>query len=269
MAFGGPLAPEPGGWAEARYLAAVTASYQRLDGRTAIVTGGTKGIGLAIVEAMAEAGARTVSISRHPEASEPPAYAGDVTSRADLERVRRKMAADGLVPDTLVANAGTIVRVTALEMSDADLRHTIETNLYGAFVTLQTFAPLMLARPGARFVVVGSMVATHGMAMRAAYSAAKAGVSALVRSLAIEWGPAGATVNAVAPGIIRTPLTAGYIADHPDRAEAARRNTPLGRLGEPADVAPVAVFLASDAARFVTGQTVVVDGGITAGSAFW
>jgi NAD(P)-dependent dehydrogenase (short-subunit alcohol dehydrogenase family) len=107
------------------------------------------------------------------------------------------------------------------------------------------------------------------MALRAPYTATKAGLSGLVRSLSIEWGRYGATVNAVGPGIIQTPLTQEYMKQNPERVSAAIANTPLGRLGEPEDVADVVAFLASDAARFITGQTIYVDGGLTAGSSWW
>ena len=107
------------------------------------------------------------------------------------------------------------------------------------------------------------------MDLRAAYTATKAGLSGLVRALAIEWGPKGSTVNAVGPGIIETPLTRAYMDQFPERVKASIENTPLRRLGTPEDVADVVAFLASDAARFITGQTVFVDGGLSAGSAWW
>jgi NAD(P)-dependent dehydrogenase (short-subunit alcohol dehydrogenase family) len=145
----------------------------------------------------------------------------------------------------------------------------LDTNLYGSFITLQTFVPILARLPGGRVVVTSSVTAVHGMQRRALYSATKAALSGLVRSLAIEWGPQGIAVNAVGPGIIRTPLLEPYIAAHPDRAAAAVSATPLRRLGEPDDVAGVVSFLASDAAAFITGQTIYVDGGISAGDAWW
>jgi NAD(P)-dependent dehydrogenase (short-subunit alcohol dehydrogenase family) len=136
-------------------------------------------------------------------------------------------------------------------------------------VTCQVFGPLLFARPGGRVVVTGSLSGIHGMNLRAAYAATKAGVSGLVRSLAVEWGPHGVTVNAVGPGIIKTPLTMAYMEQHPERVTATIEHTPLRRLGEPEDVADVVVFLASEQARFITGQTIYVDGGISAGSSWW
>jgi NAD(P)-dependent dehydrogenase (short-subunit alcohol dehydrogenase family) len=171
--------------------------------------------------------------------------------------------------DILVPNAGVNTRVQALELEDEALWEMIHTNLYGVFVTCQVFGPLLFARPGGRVIVTSSLSAIHGMNLRAAYAATKAGVSGLVRSLAVEWGPKGVNVNAVGPGIIKTPLTMAYMDQFPERVTATIEHTPLRRLGTPEDVADVVAFLASDGARFVTGQTIYVDGGISAGSSWW
>ena len=117
--------------------------------------------------------------------------------------------------------------------------------------------------------MTSSISAVHGQKLRAAYCGTKGAVSALARALAVEWGPLGTTVNAVAPGIIRTPLIQAYADANPAKVEAGIAHTPLRRLGETDDVADVVLFFASDAARFVTGQTLVVDGGMTMGSDWW
>ncbi len=247
-----------------------------LEGRTALVTGGTRGIGLAITRALRREGARVIALSKaaeqieafRKEFSEDPlatAERADVRERAALEAVRNKL--DGL--DILIPNAGINTRVTALELADGPLRDMFATNLYGVFITCQVFGPLLFKRPGGRVVVTGSLSAIHGMNLRAAYAATKAGISGLVRSLAVEWGPHGVTVNAVGPGIIKTPLTIAYMEQFPERVTATIEHTPLGRLGEPEDVADVVTFLASDKARFITGQTIFVDGGVSAGSSWW
>jgi NAD(P)-dependent dehydrogenase (short-subunit alcohol dehydrogenase family) len=221
-------------------------------------------------------GARVTAVSHSTEqvAKFRREFAEDPLVEADLIDVRSRGQLEGLRDrlkrlDILVPNAGVNTRVKAVELGDESLRDMLETNLYGAFVTCQVFAPLLLEKPGGRVVVTSSAVAIHGMDLRAAYTATKAGLTGLVRSLAIEWGPMGTTVNAVGPGVIQTPLTQAYIDEHPERAQAAIDNTPLRRLGTPEDVADVVAFLASDAARFITGQTIYVDGGFTAGSSWW
>ncbi|MDQ2960779.1 MAG: SDR family oxidoreductase [Candidatus Dormibacteraeota bacterium] len=247
-----------------------------LEGRRALVTGGTRGIGLAITRTLRARGASVVAISNdrnqisslEAEFAEDPRMSvrfADVRDRVALETVRDNIGE----LDILVPNAGVNTRGKALDLGDAPLREMIETNVYGVFLTCQVFGPLLFGRDASRVVVTSSAVAIHGMDLRAAYTATKAGLTGLVRSLAIEWGPRGVTVNAVGPGIIQTPLTQAYIDEFPERAAATVENTPLRRLGTPEDVADVVAFLASDDARFVTGQTVYVDGGITAGSAFW
>jgi NAD(P)-dependent dehydrogenase (short-subunit alcohol dehydrogenase family) len=247
-----------------------------LEGRKALVTGGTRGIGLAITRALRREGAEVLAIGKakdqiesvRQEFKEDPLVTveqADVRDRASLESLRDRL--NGL--DILVPNAGVNTRVKALDLPDAPLREMFDTNLYGVFITCQVFGPLLFARPGGRVVVTGSLASIHGMDLRVAYAATKAGISGLVRSLAIEWGPKGVTVNAVGPGIIKTPLTKAYMEQFPDKVKASIANTPLGRLGEPEDVADVVTFLASEKARFITGQTIYVDGGISAGSSWW
>jgi NAD(P)-dependent dehydrogenase (short-subunit alcohol dehydrogenase family) len=247
-----------------------------LEGRKALVTGGTRGIGLAITRALRRDGAEVIAFGKakdqidavRQEFKEDPLVTveqADVRDRAALESLRDRL--DGL--DILIPNAGVNTRVKALELADEPLREMFDTNLYGVFITCQVFGPLLFARPGGRVVVTGSLASIHGMDLRAAYAATKAGISGLVRSLAIEWGPKGVTVNAVGPGIIKTPLTKAYMEQFPEKVKASIANTPLGRLGEPEDVADVVTFLASEQARFITGQTIYVDGGISAGSSWW
>jgi NAD(P)-dependent dehydrogenase (short-subunit alcohol dehydrogenase family) len=247
-----------------------------LDGRTALVTGGTRGIGLAITRALRREGARVVAITKskeqlavfHGEFAEDPlatAELADVRDRGSLESIRDKLPR----LDILIPNAGVNTRMKALNLPDESLHEMLDTNLYGVFVTCQVFAPLLCAQPGGRVVVTSSISAIHGQDLRAAYAATKAGLSGLVRALAVEWGPLGVNVNAVGPGVIDTPLTRAYMEQFPERVQAAIAHTPLGRIGLPEDVAGVVVFLVSDAARFITGQTIFVDGGISAGSSWW
>jgi NAD(P)-dependent dehydrogenase (short-subunit alcohol dehydrogenase family) len=240
---------------------------QQLAGKKALVTGGTKGIGLAIATALNEAGAEVTVTGRTPTKGLEPIHSVvcDVRNRSDLERLRDDLES----LDILVANAGTNKRVEMLDLDEQSLRDIVETNFFGVFEACQVFGPLLLAKPGSRVIVTSSVSAIHGQKLRVAYCGTKAGLDGMVRALAVEWGPKGCTVNAIAPGVTRTPLTEAYMAQYPERVEAAIQHTPLRRLAEPDDMSGVAVFLASDAARFVTGQTIFVDGGMTAGSDWW
>lgn len=261
----------------------MTQSSEPSERRTVVVTGGTSGLGLGIAIRLAERGSSVCLLSRdatnRSEAIDvtfrdlglpaPRYFNVDVASRAQLEAVADRLASDGVDVGVVVASAGTNTRELALDVADEDVRRMIDVNLYGLIATFQVFAPLVLAGPNGRFIAVSSLNAVHGMRLRAPYSATKAGVSGLVRALAQEWSPLGATVNAIAPGVIETPLTSSYMREHPERAEALRAHTPVGRLGSVADVAHTAEYLASEESGFVTGQTLVLDGGVSTGSSWW
>ena len=194
---------------------------------------------------------------------------GDVADRERMTQVATQLTEDGVDIGTVVASAGTAVRALALDVDDASVRSMMETNLYGVFVTFQVLAPIVLAGPNGRFIAVSSVSAIHGQSLRAVYAATKAGVSGLVRALAAEWGPSGATVNAIGPGILRTKLTGGYMDDNPGREQAVLDHSLVGRHGSVEDVAFAAEYLASPECGYVTGQTLIVDGGMSAGSTWW
>jgi 3-oxoacyl-[acyl-carrier protein] reductase len=248
-----------------------------LAGRNALVTGGTRGLGRAITLALARAGADVVTCYRQDEeaaqevARELKAIGGDHhVVRADVSRgeeVERlvEQCRTRLGPlHVLVNNAGLISHVPFVELGLAEWRRVLDGNLTAAY--LVTRAALALLPDGASIVNMGSKVALVGMAMRAHYTAAKAGMIGLTRSLAKELGPRGIRVNLVTPGVFEThetlTLTAAEEAALQSRYQRYRQLTALGRLGRPEEVGDVVVFLASDQSRYVTGDTVAVDGGI-------
>ncbi len=251
--------------------------------RAALITGGTSGLGLGIALQFARDGRQVVLLSRKAteRASEisaqfaasgldSPIYVdSNVDDRSRLLEVAGDLSSSGIDVGVVVASAGVNTRELALDVDDAAVRAMIDVNLYGLFVTFQVFAPMVLAGEHGRFIALSSLNAVHGMRLRAPYSATKAGVSGLVRALAQEWSPLGATVNAIAPGVIETPLTGAYLRQHPERAEALKQNTAVGRLGRVGDVAHAARFLASEECGFMTGQTLVLDGGVSTGSSWW
>jgi NAD(P)-dependent dehydrogenase (short-subunit alcohol dehydrogenase family) len=261
----------------------VTSENEPAAPRAVLVTGGTSGIGLAIALRLALRGSAVHLVARHASAAvghvesafaergleRPSLHDADVAERAALSEIALTLRSGGVDIGVVVASAGTAVRALALEIDDDSVRRMIDTNLYGVFVTFQVFAPMVLSGADGRFIAISSMSALHGQRLRSVYAATKAGVSGLVRGLAAEWSANGATVNAIAPGILQTALTAGYMESNPDRAHAALAHSLVGRLGTVDDVATAAEYLASSGAGFVTGQTLVVDGGVTAGSTWW
>ncbi len=248
---------------------------QRLDGRHAIVTGAGRGIGRAVALALAEAGADLTLFSRSgaelaavaDEVGERGRRAetcvGDVRSPVDVERLVEAAAAnDGL--SICVTAAGLNRPGPTLEQSIDDFDLVVETNLRGTYLTCRAFAAAIgLSGRGGRIVAISSQMGEVGYPGRAAYCASKHAVNGLVRALAVEWAPAGISVNAVAPTFIETPLTRPMFEDEAFRADVLRR-MPMGRIGAPSDVVGAVVFLASQQAAMVTGHVLAVDGGWTA-----
>ena len=248
----------------------------RLDGKVAIVTGGGGGLGSLAARAFAAAGADVVLVGRTAEqlrATEDAvrgtgrgaaAIVADVTRSADVNRmVEEAVVAFGRV-DILLNNAGVTSPKTALELTDDDWHRIMDTSATGAFYCARAVAPVMMRQREGCIISVGSILSARGMAQRTAYSAAKAAVVNLTRALALELGPHGIRVNAIAPTVIVTDLNRELVRTQPQLYQAVLDRTPLGRLGEPEDIAGALVFLASPAARFITGQTLFVDGGYTA-----
>ena len=246
----------------------MSATDQPLAGKAGVVTGGSRGLGRAIAEAFVAAGARVavLDLDGAEQAAEEIGGAtigltGDVTDPDAVEAAFATVAErfDGRF-DYLVNNAGTRVQAP-FEQHPLDIwRRTIEVNLTGSFICAQAAIGLMLERGGGSIVNLASIAGAIALKQRAAYNASKGGVIALTQSIAAELSGRGIRCNAIAPGIIETPLSAPYFRDE-RMIGAITANTPLGRWGQPPEIAAPAVFLCSDAASFVHGHTLFVDGG--------
>jgi NAD(P)-dependent dehydrogenase (short-subunit alcohol dehydrogenase family) len=246
----------------------------RLQGKTAIVTGSTKGIGLGIARAFAREGAAVVVNARSGEDCQ--AVAGEIGKEgrraiaipADLCRsdevrrlAREAEAALGGHVDILVNNAGQPRVAASAELPEADYRYTLDLNLNAYFLLSQEVGRAMLRRRSGAIVNISSINGTIAFPQRLAYCVSKAGVNMLTKVLAIEWAGQGVRVNAIAPGYVETEMVKGLAAKGMLDRERLSRRTPMGRLGLPEEVAEAAVFLASDAATFITGSVLTVDGG--------
>jgi NAD(P)-dependent dehydrogenase (short-subunit alcohol dehydrogenase family) len=252
----------------------MTPSLFDLSGRIAVVVGGTTGIGRALALGLAEAGADVVATGRRRDAVEAVSAAieqrgrrtlqhpADVGSLSSLQALNRAcFDAFGRV-DIVVAAAGITKRVASLEMTEADWNLILDTNVSGMFRTYQAFAPAMIARGSGRLIGVASLASFVGLQEVAAYTASKAAVAGLTRALAVEWARHGITVNAIAPGVFETDLNREILKGARGREFLLR--TPMGRFGRVEELVGAAVYLASDAATFVTGQLIAVDGGFLA-----
>ena len=230
--------------------------------RSLLVTGGGKGIGAAIARAASAAGYRVGVLDTHHTPETPAEAERLVGSVVDAEAIEAAVDRFGL-PDALVNNAGIVRFGPLLELAADDWRAVIDVNLTGTFLVARAVARRWIAagRPGA-IVNVSSMNGVAAGPNAGAYGASKAGIALLSAQMALEWGPAGIRVNAVAPGLIDAGMSEPIYADPVTRA-ARESKVPLGRLGTADDVAAVVLFLLSDAAAYVTGQNLLVDGGVT------
>jgi 3-oxoacyl-[acyl-carrier protein] reductase len=245
----------------------VATDFASLDGKVALVTGGSRGIGAAISRELAEAGARVaVNYRAGQEAAENLAgqisglaVQADVSSANEVESLVERVESEFGDLDILVNNAGITRDTLIARMSDEDWETVIDTNLRGTFNTARAVARKMLRRRSGAIVNLSSVVGVHGNPGQANYAASKAGIIGLTKALARELGSRGVRVNAIAPGYISTELT--DVLNEEQRG-LILGNTPLARLGEPEDVARAVRFLCSDEAAFITGEVLLVDGGL-------
>jgi NAD(P)-dependent dehydrogenase (short-subunit alcohol dehydrogenase family) len=245
-----------------------------LSGRVAVVVGGSSGIGRTLALGLADAGADVVATARRSELVDAVAdeieargrrtlrVPSDVADPASLELVRREsIDAFGRV-DIMLCAAGVTKRVPTLEMDEADWNRIIETNITGTLRACRVFGRDMVARRFGRIINIASLTSFVGMFEVAAYVTSKSGVAGLTRALAVEWAQYNVTVNAIAPGVFRTDLNSALL-DSPRGQELLVR-TPMRRFGKVEELVGAAVYLASDAASFVTGHILAVDGGFLA-----
>jgi NAD(P)-dependent dehydrogenase (short-subunit alcohol dehydrogenase family) len=252
-------------------------AYQAFDltGKTAVVIGGTSGIGRAIAHGLAEAGADVVPTSRRPEQVGQAAReirelgrrsleaVSDVSDKSSLEQLLANCIAEFGQVDILVNSAGKTKRTPTVDVSEDEWNDILDTNVTGTLRACQVFGRHMLERGYGRIVNIASLSTFVALYEVAAYSASKAAVAMLTKSLAIEWAPRGVNVNAIAPGVFRTALNQKLL-DETERGREFLMRTPMKRFGNVEELAGAGVFLCSDAASFITGEILVVDGGFLA-----
>ncbi len=255
----------------------VTKTPFDLTGKVALVTGASRGLGQSFARALASAGADLIVTAREKDDCEPFAEAVrqsgrrvacvslDVRDESSIRRMSEEALAVFGKVDVLVNNAGCNIRKAALDVTWDDWSAVLDTNLRGTFFVAQAVARHMIPRSYGRIVNIGSLTTLFGYAGIAPYCASRGGVKQLTMSLADEWGPHGITVNCLAPGWFETEQTRVLYQDT-RWVEYLRDRIPLRRPGKPDDLAGAIVFLASDASEYVTGQTLLVDGGMSTGS---
>jgi gluconate 5-dehydrogenase len=246
----------------------------RLDGSLALITGGGTGLGLGISRAMIEAGARVVITGRRPEklreacgqlGDHAIAIPHDVQDLASIPALVERVEREAGPLDILVNNAGNHLKKPAVETSDAELANVLQTHFFGSFALSREVGKRMITRKRGAIVMMCSMTSLFGIPLVSAYSSAKSALLGLTRALAVEYGPHGVRVNAIAPGFFNTELNRRAYEGDPARLQKILGRTPLGRLGEESDIGYAAVYLCSPAGKFVNGVVLPVDGGNSIG----
>ena len=246
-----------------------------LSGRIAIVTGGNQGIGFGIAQGLAGAGATVVIANRRAaegqkaaeslrqEGYKAIAIPTDVSQKASIAAMVKEVLKQFRKIDILVNNAGVIIRKPLEDFEEEEWDTIHNTNLRGLFFCCQLVGREMIKRKKGKIINISSILSQITQSGRGVYATAKAGVSHLTRCLAMEWGKYNINVNAIGPGLTITPINEKYFKDNPDDLKKILEGIPIGREAYPRDYAGAAVFLASDASDYMTGQTLLVDGGIT------
>jgi NAD(P)-dependent dehydrogenase (short-subunit alcohol dehydrogenase family) len=245
-------------------------SYDDLQGKIVLVTGGASGIGFAVAKAFAAAGSHVVIVGRNRERLEHARahIEGHVrTIEFDLNRIDRLpelvALAAGKSGDigVLVNCAGVNLKKKALAISNQEYEDIVRTNQTAVFALTREVGRSMVARGAGSIIMISSMASQYGIPEVIAYTASKSAVEGMTRALAVEWSPSGVRVNCIAPGFIVTPMSSRALEGDPERRAKVLSRTPMGRLGEPSDVADAALFLGSSQAKYITGVVLPVDGG--------